>query len=475
MTQYVLRPKQLEAADACVDFFLNGKPGKNGIAIEPTAFGKSLLLAEIARRLDAPFLVFQPGIEILKQNKAKIESYGMTPAVYSASAGSKQIGHVTLATIGSAVKHPELFDDFPYIAIDEAHGVNAKEGMYRDFLTALGKRKLLGLTATPWRLAHNSYGAEARFLTRTKPKIFHEVVHFTQISEMVEAGHWTKIEYKSVKGFDRSKVAVNSTGEEFDKGSLQRHLFEIGAKEKLVEVVERALKAGRRNALAFTQFVPESAHLVDELTRMGIKAALVTGETPKGEREAIADEFKSGVITVVANAKVWILGFDHPKLECVIDNAATMSLMRFYQKFGRGVRVDPEGEKENFWYVDMVQSLEAFGKPEDLTLYCEGDTGWAYWGKPGGGEEIQLTNKYFGPAGGMKCQKCGAPVQYYHHDLLKTPAPLVWPTNGLKPNIAIVKVEDKTYYRLYSEKRPRLDSEPEPTHVSHWAVCEKGR
>ena len=65
---------------------------------------------------------------------------------------------------------------FRSILIDECHFVNAKGGMYRDFLNNLENARVLGLTATPYRLASNSFGSELRFLTRTRPRIFKEVV-----------------------------------------------------------------------------------------------------------------------------------------------------------------------------------------------------------------------------------------------------------------------------------------------------------
>ena len=67
---YELRDYQRQAVDVAVNFFQTGNK-KNGIIVLPTGAGKSLVIANIAYRLDAPVLIFQPSKEILEQNKAE--------------------------------------------------------------------------------------------------------------------------------------------------------------------------------------------------------------------------------------------------------------------------------------------------------------------------------------------------------------------------------------------------------------------
>ena len=135
----------------------------------PTGSGKSLIIADIAARLDGHTLVFQPSKEILEQNFKKLCSYGILDcSIYSASFNSKEISRITFATIGSVKNHPELFTHFKNIIVDECHLVNPKEGMYKDFFDAV-KCKVLGLTATPYRLSSSrDFGSMLKFITRTK-------------------------------------------------------------------------------------------------------------------------------------------------------------------------------------------------------------------------------------------------------------------------------------------------------------------
>ena len=132
--QYVLRSYQKQASDAAVAAFTSKREG-NGLLILPTGAGKSLVIADIAHRIDGPLLILQPSKEILEQNFAKLQSYGCWDAdIYSASVGRKQINRITFATIGSVMNHMDDFAHFGNVMIDECHYVNSKGGMYEEFI-----------------------------------------------------------------------------------------------------------------------------------------------------------------------------------------------------------------------------------------------------------------------------------------------------------------------------------------------------
>lgn len=293
--------------------------------------GKSLVIADIASRLDSPLLVFQPSKEILEQNFAKLQSYGILDAsVYSASVGRKEINRITFATIGSVMNHIEEFDHFKYVLIDEAHGVNAAGGQYEEFIHRC-KRKVVGLTATPYRLTSNAYGSMLKFLTMTRPRIFGEVIYHVQVRALLDMGFLAKVTSYDLTCIDMSKVRSNSTGADYDEFSLRQEYRRCGFQEKLYNTVTRVMspKSGvpRKGILVFTRFVDEAQALVDRIPG----SAIVTGETPKREREAILSGFKEGRIPVVANVGVLTTGFDYPELDTVIMARPTKSLALYYQ------------------------------------------------------------------------------------------------------------------------------------------------
>ena len=113
--------------------FFKSKEKKNYVIVLPTGAGKSLVIANIAARIDGPLIVFQPSKEILEQNFAKLQSYGIFDCgVYSASVGRKDINRITFAMIGSVMKHMNFFRHFKHVLIDECHLVNPDKGMYKE-------------------------------------------------------------------------------------------------------------------------------------------------------------------------------------------------------------------------------------------------------------------------------------------------------------------------------------------------------
>lgn len=384
---FTLRPYQREASDRSVSF-LTSKSDKHGLLVLPTGSGKSLVIADIVKRLDAPSLVFQPSREILKQNFAKLMHYGFRPAVYSASLGKKQISMaVTLATIGSVAKNAADFDRVKYILVDECHLVRADQGMYATFFKALESRglRILGLTATPYRLTSTMEGPILKFLTRTRPRVFSELVYYVQNGQLFRDGHLAKLDYFPIKGFDRSKLQANSTGADYTDKSVQLHFREMNFASKLQRIVERLLEIGRKGILVFTRFLDESRAIVSAIPG----AVMVSAETPSDERDRILKEFKAGRIRVVCNVGVLTTGFDYPELDTVVLARPTMSLSLYYQMVGRVVR--PHPLKVSSMVVDMVGLMEQFGKVEDLRI--ESNHKKLYYVASGG---KQLTNVIFG-------------------------------------------------------------------------------
>lgn len=385
---YVLRDYQQKASDAAVSFFANKAKKNNAIMVLPTGAGKSLVIADIASRLEGHTLVFQPSKEILEQNYLKLCSYGIIDcSIYSASFGRKEISRKTFATIGSVINHPELFQHFQNIIIDECHLVNPKEGMYKDFLSML-KCKVLGLTATPYRLSSSrDFGSMLKFITRTRPCVFSEVIYQVQISTLLDMGYLSKLNYYSMNpmGWNELNLKVNTTGADYTDRSVVREYERIDFYGFLVSIVRRLMnpKVGgkRKGILVFTRFLKEA----EQLTQSIPGTAIVSGDTPKATREMILRQFKAGEIPVVANVGVLVCGFDYPELDTVVIARPTMSLALYYQIVGRAIR--PHPNKKEGWIVDLAGNINRFGKVEDLKLIDNGNGKWSVWNN-----KRQLTN-----------------------------------------------------------------------------------
>lgn len=405
---FTLRPYQKQAADAGVRFFTT-KGDWHGMEVLPTGSGKSLIVADIAHRLDGDTIILQPSKEILEQNHDKMRSYGTECSIFSDSFNRKEIGKITFATIQSVANRMDDFDHFRNIIIDECHKVNPAGGQYVDFIKH-SKRKVLGLTATPYILASTrtpikgpdgkvlkdlygnaemQRGAILRFLTRMKPKVFKEVIYYCQVWHLLQQGYLAQVNYYDMTppSFYKQNLQRNSTGMDYDTDSVQRSFMYVGMYSYLVSILRRLLNAGRTHILVFCHTLAEA----EALTGVFRGSAFVSGETGQKERDRILQEFKAGKIRMVTNVGVLTTGFDFPALDTVVMARPTMSLAQYYQIVGRLLR--PFQGKQP-WYIDLCGNINRFGRVEHLWLDCPSAGEWLVKGYVNG-IWTQLTNIFF--------------------------------------------------------------------------------
>jgi DNA repair protein RadD len=353
--------------------FFQSNSGQNEIQVLPTGSGKSVCIAGIADRFEEPILILQPSQEILKQNYAKYVSYGGHAGIYSASVGRKDLGHVTFASIQSIMSrdkqgkypHAEKFKHFRHVIIDECHfSINPKGGQILDFLAMLKNPRVLGFTATPFRMYPHFETSMLKMITRTRPKIFGKLAYYVQIGDLKVRGFLCPTKYYSLtKDFDRKQLKVNSTGADFDEGYLRKYYDSINFKEDVMEVILRVNAKGRR-VLAFVNFVADAQYISESLE----DSATVHALTPKAERERIEKEFKEGKIMSVVNCGTWTTGFDDEYLDCVLLARPLRSLSMYYQMFGRGLRFPADMPKKESWLIDLCGNMNVFGRVEELRV-----------------------------------------------------------------------------------------------------------
>ena len=344
-----LRDYQKAASDKAVAFFLNPKIKHNGLIVIPTGGGKSWVIADIANRLNDNVLIFCPSKEILVQNYEKM---------------------VKICPFDCAC--------------------NPKEGMYKEFFQTLNC-KIIGLSATPYRLSSSrDFGSMLKFITRTRPCVFSEMIYQVQISTLLDMGYLSKLNYYPMNpvGWNELNLKVNTTGADYTDKSVVKEYERIDFYGFLVSIVQRLMnpKSGikRKGILVFTRFLKEAERLTWSIPG----AAIVSGGTPKKEREHILEAFKSGEIPVVANVGVLTTGFDYPELDTIVMARPTMSLALWYQIVGRAIR--PHPDKEAGWVVDLCGNIKRFGEVKDLRLVDGGNGKWAVYSNG-----RQLTNVRF--------------------------------------------------------------------------------
>ena len=210
------------------------------------------------------------------------------------------------------------------------------------------------------------------------------------IRDRLDMGYLSKVNYYPMNptGWNELNLKINTTGADYTDKSVQKEYERIDFYSYIVHIVQRLMnpKAGgkRKGILVFTRFLKEA----ERLTMSIPGCVIVSGDTPKKERERILEMFKVGEIPVVANVGVLTTGFDYPELDTVVMARPTMSLAMYYQIVGRCIR--PHKDKEAAWFVDLCGNINRFGEVSDLHLKDTGNGKWAVFSKG-----RQLTNVRF--------------------------------------------------------------------------------
>ena len=375
-----LRENQVEPVAIGVEFFKTPKM-KPSIIVAPTAFGKSIVIAAIAKELGEKLLVLQPSKELLEQNYNKFITLGGEASIYSASMGSKELGDVTYATIGSIIKIAGKFRELGVtkIIIDECDRYpRAKSGQLRRFVDGMKATHVLGLTATPLKLQTNMgdtgpYSKLVMLTNKSKHGMFFKfILHVSQIQDIVELGYWTPLEYQSYD-FDTGALVYNSSGAEYTNDSIARSYENQNIGNKIVKKI--AELQNRKSILVAVPTIEQATNLAKRIP----SAAVVHGGTPKDERRRIIEEFRNQQIRVIVQVNVLTVGFDYPELDCLITGRPTASISWWYQFVGRGTRIHEN--KKDCLVVDFVGSVEKFGKVEALYYKQDGEENWELYGE----------------------------------------------------------------------------------------------
>jgi DNA repair protein RadD len=342
--------------------------------------GKSYVIADSVRQLNVPTLVLQPSAEILEQNKEKLEMVCSTEdiGVYSASMGEKVVKKITLATIGSVVNTPELFRHFPLIIIDECHSVacDMSDTMYLRFLNQITPKKVVGVTATPFRLSTTyapPYFDEqvttikviTRMRGRAKENFWNGGIIFNiPTQEMVRQGFLHRPTYFDNTKLQHESIPINKSKSDFRLDQYEALI--LPHEENILDAIVRLANISH-SVLVFCTSVEQATRYSEVIQN----SAVVSAGTKKKDRKEIIDKFKKGEIKVVLNVSCLTTGFDHPRLDGLVMIRPTRSLALYSQMIGRILRIHPE--KKHARIVDFSGNVKAMGYAESIELYKNGN------------------------------------------------------------------------------------------------------
>ncbi|MDF2152410.1 DEAD/DEAH box helicase [Vibrio sp. CAU 1672] len=348
---YTLRPYQADSVKAVIHYFR--KHSTPAVIVLPTGAGKSLVIAELARLAKGRVLVLAHVKELVEQNHAKYEGYGQKGAIFSAGLGRKETDQqVVFASVQSVVRNLNAFkNQFSLLVIDECHRVpDDKNSSYQKVITHLKELnpgiKVLGLTATPYRLGMGwIYQYHTRGQVRTEEsRFFRDCIFELPIRYLLDEQFLTPARMMDapVLSYDFSQLKPASTGR-YKEAELDMVIDK--AKRATPQIVEQVMQyaQGRQGVMVFAATV-RHAQEIFRLLPEG-ETAIVIGDTPTPERDAIIQAFKHREIKYLVNVSVLTTGFDAPHVDLIAILRPTESVSLYQQIVGRGLRLS-EGKSE---------------------------------------------------------------------------------------------------------------------------------
>ncbi len=397
MKKVNLRPYQREAVDATVRHFrVSDAPA---VIVLPTGAGKSLVIAELARLARRRILVLAHVRELVEQNHAKYAAFGLKAGIFSAGLGQKDQGHqVTFASVQSVSRNLALFRDAcSLLIIDECHRVSdSDESQYQQVIATLREQnpnlKVLGLTATPYRLGQGwIYQYHYRgFVRSDEARPFVYCIYELPLSQLIREGYLTRPDMvdASIVHYDFSALQPNSSGH-YNEPELNSLLTRYPRVTRAICDQIQQLAETRAGVMVFAATVKHAAEITGYLP--DACTALVTGETPGAERDALISRFKARELKYLVNVAVLTTGFDAPHVDLIAILRPTQSVSLYQQIVGRGLRLAPgktdclvidyAGNGFNL-YAPEVGSPKPDSDSEPVQVFCPG-CGFAniFWGR----------------------------------------------------------------------------------------------
>ena len=346
------RPYQTEAVQSVYDYFTHNTG--NPLILMPTGTGKAVVIAMFLESVFRQYpgqriMVLTHVKELIEQNYLKLLSlWPQAPAgVYSAGLNRRDyLNSIVFAGIASVAKRAQLFGRIDLVIIDEAHLVSPNdETMYRAFLNDLlavnPHLKVIGLTATGWRLGHgkitdpvvNAKGEET-------PGIFTDVCYditgLHAFNRLIAEGYLCPLVPKRTSAM-LDVDGVHMRGGEFIASELQVAVDKA-------EVTYAALKetmelgANRHHWLIFASGVQHAEHVQQMLESLGVPTVVIHGKMSMKERDAAIAGFKAGKYRAAVNNNVLTTGFDFPAIDLIVVLRPTASPVLWVQMLGRGTR-----------------------------------------------------------------------------------------------------------------------------------------
>lgn len=345
-----------------------GQGHQNVMATLPTGGGKTVTYAHLVKEEHGAAIVLAHRAELVSQTSLALAREGVRHRIVGPPALVRLCVNAHIAELGThyheanaktgvasvhSVKGNEpWYDQVALWVHDEAHHV-LRDNMFGRAVARFSRARGLGVTATPGR-------TDGKGLGRHADGVFDTLVMGPSPAQLMGEGYLSRYKiFAPPSTFDRTAIPIAANGE-FSSPALKdatRKSTVLGD-----TVSHYAKHAHGKSGLTFADSIDNAADIAARYRSVGVSAEVLTGKTPDALRANVIARFRDKRLMQIVSVALIDEGFDCPGVEVVSDAAATESLNRFMQRFGRGWR--PEVGKEHMIYFDHVNNTLRHGLPD---------------------------------------------------------------------------------------------------------------
>lgn len=266
------------------------------------------------------------------------------------------ISVVSVDTLNSrAHKHDKWCQKIKFWIVDEAAHV-LKENKWGKALDLFpNAQRGLGVTATPERLDKKGLGSHV-------DGVFDAMVEGPPTRWGMKQGYLC--DYKIAIPHSDYNNFLKKAGANADYS--KQAMIEASNKSHIVgDVVVNYIKFAKgKRAIYFATDIATAGKMEEAFKKSGVRAKLLTGTSTDRERFIYMKKFRDRELEVLINVDLFDEGLDVPGIECVGMARPTMSLAKYLQMWGRGLR--PAEGKSHLILIDHVGNVKTHGLPDDI-------------------------------------------------------------------------------------------------------------
>lgn len=347
-----LREYQVAGVEQLRASYRRGK--RAPLYVLPTGGGKSAVfgfIAQAACSKNKRALILVHRHELLVQASRTLTLFDVPHGMISPKFEGNDLP-VQVASVQTIARRLNIYKEkFDLVVIDEAHHSVAKS--WASVIESQPAAKIMGCTATPWRMGGQGLGVEAG-------GFFDDLVIGPSTKWLIDNGFLSPYRlYLPPTGVDLRGVDLKAG--DFDQGQLEQLMTNPAITGRATDHYERYLKG--KSAIAFCVSIRHAEIVAAEFTARGYRAAVISGESSDFERADLLRRLGAGDLDVLTSAELIGEGVDVPSVAGVLLLRPTHSLTLHLQQIGRALRVSPG--KDFAVILDHVGNSLRHGLPDD--------------------------------------------------------------------------------------------------------------